>query len=279
MREITDKHFNDNWVISYYMGHMVDISFEWENYKAAKSALSFTIVPDKIRVFVDDHSRKLKDCLKKLQELLNEGILTEDYVLDKVNNLLNVLRDSNVTLRWLLLHRNTIIKKAKEMLSTIDPNEILRLMLLTSQFEFKLKSMFEQLLESKHDRWEEDKNNCVEKMQELSEYFSGTKALTKQVADENYRQYFAEMEKQIASLDYSDATFATRKIMQIVKALEDIEQYHQINNNLQIKAYLYETRANLKHMARSTAIKKQVLINLAQISVNLEIFESLSFCV
>lgn len=159
------------------------------------------------------------------------------------------------------------MKKAKELLATVDPNEILMLLLYTSQFEFKLKGMFEQLLESKQGRWDEYKSSSAEKMNELADYFSGTKPLTKQIADENYRQYFAEMEKQITSLDYSDATYASRKMAQIVKALEDIEQYNQINSNLQIKAYLYETRANLKHMARTTLIKKQVLINLAQISV------------
>jgi len=36
MREIVDKHFPDNWVISYYLGFTVDLSVAWEPYKAAK---------------------------------------------------------------------------------------------------------------------------------------------------------------------------------------------------------------------------------------------------
>jgi WASH complex subunit strumpellin len=28
MREIVDKHFNDNWIIALYMGHVVDLSVE-----------------------------------------------------------------------------------------------------------------------------------------------------------------------------------------------------------------------------------------------------------
>jgi WASH complex subunit strumpellin len=28
MREIVDRHFNDNWIITLYMGHVVDLSLE-----------------------------------------------------------------------------------------------------------------------------------------------------------------------------------------------------------------------------------------------------------
>lgn len=40
--------------------------------------------------------------------------------------------------------------------------------------------------------WDEDKLKCVERMQELSEYFSG-KALGKVKADESYMAWFNEM--------------------------------------------------------------------------------------
>jgi WASH complex subunit strumpellin len=45
MREIVDKHFNDNFVIATYMGHIKDLTFEWSFYPAAKEALDnfFTI--------------------------------------------------------------------------------------------------------------------------------------------------------------------------------------------------------------------------------------------
>ena len=33
MREIVDKHFSDNWVISYYMGVTVDLTEVWEPFK------------------------------------------------------------------------------------------------------------------------------------------------------------------------------------------------------------------------------------------------------
>ena len=39
MREIVDRHFNDNWIITLYMGVAVDLSAEWSRYKAAKQLL------------------------------------------------------------------------------------------------------------------------------------------------------------------------------------------------------------------------------------------------
>jgi WASH complex subunit strumpellin len=39
MREIVDKHFCDNWVVPVYMGSLVDLSIEWDRYRAAKDAL------------------------------------------------------------------------------------------------------------------------------------------------------------------------------------------------------------------------------------------------
>ena len=43
MREIVDRHFNDNWIITLYMGVAVDLSAEWSRYKAAKQALENTL--------------------------------------------------------------------------------------------------------------------------------------------------------------------------------------------------------------------------------------------
>lgn len=44
MREIVDKFFPDNWVVSYYMGITLNLIDAWEPYKAAKQALNNTLV-------------------------------------------------------------------------------------------------------------------------------------------------------------------------------------------------------------------------------------------
>ena len=38
-----DKHFNDNWIITLYMGHVVNLRENWAPYKAASTALKNTL--------------------------------------------------------------------------------------------------------------------------------------------------------------------------------------------------------------------------------------------
>lgn len=40
----------------------------------------------------------------QVQQLLKEGFLREEIVLDNIPKLLNCLRDCNVAIRWLMLH-------------------------------------------------------------------------------------------------------------------------------------------------------------------------------
>jgi WASH complex subunit strumpellin len=101
----------------------------------------------------------------------------------------------------------------------------------------------------------------------LAEYFGGGGSLTGKVApDSNFQQYFVEIKTQIETLNHSDTTFVGRKVQKLIKALEDVEQFQQIGNNLQIKSYLQESRQNLKHMMTTVNIKKQILVHLAQIT-------------
>lgn len=39
-----------------------------------------------------------------VQQLLKEGFLREEIILDNIPKLLNCLRDCNVAIRWLMLH-------------------------------------------------------------------------------------------------------------------------------------------------------------------------------
>jgi WASH complex subunit strumpellin len=85
MREIVDKHFPDNWVISYYLGFTVDLSIVWEPYKAAKLgtlifsylkayilALSNTIQQSNVARLKQYHWSKVDPILKQLAHYLSE---------------------------------------------------------------------------------------------------------------------------------------------------------------------------------------------------------------
>lgn len=87
--------------------------------------------------------------------------------------------------------------------------------------------MFTGLLEQKQTRWADCKKIAKERMGELSEYFSGEKLLVK-VKDEQLQKWFLDISQKIEELDYHDATLAGRKIQQLITALEEVEEFHQV---------------------------------------------------
>lgn len=50
------------------------------------------------------YATKMQRLMAPLEKYLKEGVLTEEFVLDNIPKMMNVLRDSNVALRWLMLH-------------------------------------------------------------------------------------------------------------------------------------------------------------------------------
>ncbi|XP_038056716.1 WASH complex subunit 5-like [Patiria miniata] len=272
MREIVDKHFPDNWMISVYMGIIVNLADMWEPYKAAKTAMNNTMDLNNVKTLTVNHNQKVGQLIKLLRQYLTEGTLTEEFVLDNIPKLMNCLRESNVNLRWLMLHtadgpwdankklrmmRDTMITESK-----YNPKMLFELLLDAAQFEFKLKEMFKKMLSEKQKKWELYKQESVERMIELGEVFSGTKPLTRVAKNDNLQAWFAEMAKQITSLNYDDSTAAGRKIVQLIQALEEVQEFHQLESNLQVRQFLLDTRKFLHQMIRTINIKEEVLITM-----------------
>ncbi|CAK8692488.1 unnamed protein product [Clavelina lepadiformis] len=272
MREIVDKYFPDNWVISIYMGNIVNLNEAWEPYKAAKTALQNTLDLNNCKFQAQQHGQQLKKTYQMVSHFLKEGVLTEDYLLDNIPKLMNCLRECNVTLRWLMLHTlntgNEAIKKHRQIKEAIlascnvKQEEIFQLLLNTAQLELKVKDMFKAMLKKKESNWESYKKEGVERMNELAEVFSGTKPLTRIEKNDQLKSWFELMAKEISTLDYSDSTSAGRKMVQLMQALEGVQEFHQLENNLQVKQFLADTRQYLHQMIRTVNIKEEVLITI-----------------
>ena len=128
------------------MGIIVNLVDEWEPYRAAKLALNNTIDAKNIKNHSNRHNSKIMALLPQLQQLLKEGALTEEVVLDNVTKLMNVIRECNVTLRWLMLHTchhntndsNSVTKKCKQLRDLVitetkyDPLLVFQLLLNTN---------------------------------------------------------------------------------------------------------------------------------------------------
>ena len=108
----------------------------------------------------------LQKLLPETQKLLQEGALTPENVIDSSVKVLNIIRDCNVTLRWLMLHTTNLTPMGEQnkrcrQLRDIVLNEtksrhgqIFHLLLNTSQFEFKLQGMYKKMISKRKSNWE-----------------------------------------------------------------------------------------------------------------------------
>ena len=59
----------------------------------------------------------------------------------------------------------------------------------------------------------------------------------KKISDQ-LKAWFDNMSKEISQLDYGDSTSAGRKMVQLIQALEEVQEFHQLENNLQVRIFL-----------------------------------------
>jgi WASH complex subunit strumpellin len=202
MREVVDKHFNDNWVLAFYMGHKIDLSTEWLPYAAASKALANILAKDNVDYYVAEHIKQMKKCNVDLDAYLTHGVLTDEYVLANVNQLTKHVRACNCSLRWLLLHRSSDIKQYRDaIISKVPMKDLMRLLTNTAQFELVTKQIFAQLLAGKNARWDACKAEGRERMMELSQYFTGAVALTRVKKNEKLQEWFEQLANEIGNLD------------------------------------------------------------------------------
>ncbi|XP_017775271.1 PREDICTED: WASH complex subunit strumpellin isoform X2 [Nicrophorus vespilloides] len=273
MREIVDKYFPDNWVISIYMGFTVNLVENWDSFKAAKLALSNTVENANIKHHSDRNGRVVKELLNETTMLLKEGTVTRDNLLQNINKIVNVVRDCNVAIRWLMLHaickqgkveKNKKCKQLRDLVIADSKYEaviVFKLLLNTSQLELLIKDIYKNLINEKEKRWEELKKESYEMLVELSEIFSGEKPLTRIQKNTNLKNWFLEISKQVDSLD-PNLENASVKIDQLIQALEEVQEFHQLSSNMQIIQFLSDTKRCLNHMIRNMKVKEDVLITL-----------------
>ena len=185
---------------------------------------------------------------------------------------MNCLRRCNVTLRWLLLHRRTRDKKIYDIVvaNGVQTERIVTLLLNTAQLEYKFKETLNEILETKEERWGECRKQVVERLTELSKYFTGEMALTRVEADENLKTYFANLAQEVQAFEFGDSQLAGnvagRKIQNTIAALNDLERYEAVDTSLQIKQFLSETCDLLTQMIRVVNVTSTVVARLGTVS-------------
>ena len=267
MYDLTRKHFDDNFVVSFYMGYTIDINEYWKDFKEAHNSLELYMKTSDLKNKKNEQSSKIQKLDGQIKEYLKEGAMNEETVLTRTELLLNIMRDSNVVLRWFILQRNITKKSIREIFNDkLENNEIVNLLLNLSQFEYSLKTMYEQLVKNKESMWNDDKNLCMEKCNELIQHYSGNTAFSQNQKDEGCIALFEDLNKKLSMLDTKNITKASTRIGKIKDIIRNIQSLEKITAFVNAKENLKRINKNLDHMLLILNINKKNLSSMSKIS-------------
>jgi WASH complex subunit strumpellin len=275
MREICDKFFYNNWVISVYMGLTVNLIDAWDGYKAARAAIANILQPQMIKEITLANETMMKKMLESTRGLLKEGVLNESFLMKNLQKIIKVIRDCNFTVRWWVLNSSQIYTRKSKPFYDLVNNEgaaesgnsqLYELILNISQLELCVKEIVKDLLENKDQKWSNYKGEVDEKMNEMILLFSGEKSVIKVEKNENLKTWFEEILKEITALELQQKPRAVeKKLIQLLQAVAEVQEFHNLQNNAHAKARIDEILASLSNMIHLLNIKDSILVDLQAI--------------
>jgi len=246
LREIVDKFFFDNWNVPYFMGFTFDLSIIWKPFKAARTAIENTMKSNATRYY-NRNFEMMPKFHQKIKEVLSDGFTKTEQLLDGINNYVKLCRDSNVVLRFMILHTR---QPGKKIPFPCDRDLLLAFLLDLAQFEFELKNALEHALDTKPELWAEQQQLAVNLLRELALSFSGTLSLSSLQKDENLQKWFENMANEIGNLQMINTVNNVQRIFQLSSAFEKVMQFHQISGSVFIKESVSRVNNNVKTLAR-----------------------------
>ncbi|KAL7732828.1 hypothetical protein ACLKA6_005961 [Drosophila palustris] len=277
MREIVDKFFCDNWTLSIYMGITVNLIDAWAHFKAASSAVANVVTPVAIKTLCQQQREQLQKTLQKTQEIVREGVLDDAFVLEHANQIIVLMRQANVLLRWHCLHTSPAVfvvsgQVAAQVHQTLlhelqfDQSKVYNLLLNCSQLELTVRELLSELQKDREKRWTSNREEAMQYLRELSEAFAGSRPLTKIEANPQLQQWFGQVAQRLQKLDIAKPQKAGRLIIQVMQALDEVQEYHNLHANMLVKQQLQETRELLNRMAQLINLKEDIEIHIQMIS-------------
>lgn len=282
MREIVDKFFPDQWTVSLYMGHTANLIDTWSAFRAARSALSNTVTAENVRRVAAEQRRHCGKCVAQVSAVLRDcDQLTERFVTKHMAKMMALLRRSNVTLRWFVLHlaagavsgtggklpggRTKEADRVWRLVCTesgVDKGRVFELLQCVSQLEVRVRDVVRALLDEKDERWAQFRAEAARRLDELSDVFAGVKPVLNMVVNAELGRWFADIAAGVKTLLMSDTAAAERKLIQLIRALEEVQQFHNLETNMQVKQHLNESLAHLHQMLHTIHVTDVTLINI-----------------
>lgn len=276
MREIADKFFYDNWVISLHMGELVNLIEAWEPYKAAKESLNQLIEADSVRTLINQNNLKFYRTSKHLNEYLKEGWLDEKSVLENHQQMVNQMREANVLLRWYMLHSQLHtdwqLRLSQSMYSLVireAPNrEILfKFIQDLSELEKKFTEIYHAVLSSKSRRIEECRLAAGETLNDLIDIMSDTKPMRwiQVGANSKLVSLLGEFASCLNNIDF-EQLIARDSVINLINDIDIGQESYLSGKNLQIIQLFTDTKESLLLILKFISLTGDLKLSLHSIS-------------
>lgn len=130
-------------------------------------------------------------------------------MLEHMPDILGSLRNSNATLRWLLLHGIGTQRKLRAAVASAAPpgEELLALLLDIAQLEFEVKEVYSKLLETKQERWHAQQAALKSSITGLAKFFTALQALPQADSPPDFSAWFEHLHRQVRAPHFCKEAF------------------------------------------------------------------------
>lgn len=266
MREITDKFFSDNWVVHIFMGEVVNLIEMWEPYRAARESLLQIHDLEGVRSLSSHFNVRFNRNAKQLTEYLQEGWLSEDSFVDHSGRIMNCIRDSNVVLKWLLLHSrpqqiwqtNKLIKSLtlEVMASQPDPRRLCEFLQNLCVLEKKVVSLYDKVYNLKQTRISEQRSRACDTLEELISIFNDTQPMrwVKAGANHGLAKILAETHTQLLAINLENvdesSSHSRDSVVRLINRIEMARESYLDGKSLQVVQLFLDTKKRLVKILR-----------------------------
>lgn len=268
MREITDKFFHDNWVISIYIGEIVNLIEAWSPYKAARESLSQLLEFDSIRNMASQYNSRFSRVHDSLKEYLREGYLSEDFVLEHYNRILNHVREANVVLKWMLLQSQMnagwqlkLSRASHSLVMNHRPQLqlLFEFLQILSDLEKRFLRIFNKILDEKSLKILECKGKTLKLICELIDIFSEVEPMRwiRPGANSKLVDILTKARSSLSSHEF-DHINSRDFVLSLTNELNLAQDSYSDGKNMQVVQLFKDTKDNLLRIFRFLNISDEV---------------------
>eukprot|EP00884_Botryococcus_braunii_P002738 jgi/Botrbrau1/12465/Bobra.0169s0012.2 len=268
MRALVDRHFCDCWMVSWAPGFRADLALEWDSWRAARAAILTVATTGRARDTASIYAAATPELRAQLASYLVDGQLKEEYMLQRAGEVFGLLRQAAVMLRWLLLHTAGRQKRLQAAVAAAapPPDQLMGLLLDTALLEYEVRRVYTALLDSKEERWAEQKTALADSIADMAAFYQALRALPRTTVPPDMPEWFARLLQQVEGMGDGDPGSMSVRVQTLLLALDDCERFHPVEAALQTRAYLGTIRGHLARLLRVADVRPEQLAALASIS-------------